>query len=294
MGQYYHQIILGENRKSIKAFFYAHKYGNGLKLMEHSYVNNNLVNAVVNYLLDHNGGRLVWAGDYADNETVTLPVAETLPIWQKEVAEGRTTLSHTAFRKTSPLCQKESEETLYSRCNGDGVLDYDDSERDAVYAFVNRDKKELFILWDCVVDVNGYRVHPLPLLTAEGNGRGGGDYWGSNQRFVGTWARDFIEPIRWNERGRIDALLNEQGYTKITPCFFERYALKSEVRTLAKLVSVAIEDFGQGMDGGVNIHEDKDFLTELHEALKAIPNIPAEFRNRPKPKPKAEPATANA
>ena len=34
--------------------------------------------------------------------------------------------------------------------------------------------------------------HPLPLLTAEGNGRGGGDYRGPNMDMVGTWARDVI------------------------------------------------------------------------------------------------------
>jgi len=34
--------------------------------------------------------------------------------------------------------------------------------------------------------------HPLPLLTAEGNGRGGGDYDGPNMDLVGTWARDVI------------------------------------------------------------------------------------------------------
>jgi hypothetical protein len=34
--------------------------------------------------------------------------------------------------------------------------------------------------------------HPLPILTAEGNGRGGGDYNGPNMDLVGTWARDVI------------------------------------------------------------------------------------------------------
>lgn len=35
-------------------------------------------------------------------------------------------------------------------------------------------------------------IHPLPILTAEGNGRGGGDYLGKQMELVGTWARDFI------------------------------------------------------------------------------------------------------
>jgi hypothetical protein len=36
------------------------------------------------------------------------------------------------------------------------------------------------------------QIHPLPLLTAEGNGRGGGDYHGSDEDLIGTWARDVI------------------------------------------------------------------------------------------------------
>jgi hypothetical protein len=35
-------------------------------------------------------------------------------------------------------------------------------------------------------------IHPLPLLICEGNGRGGGDYDGSNYDLCGTWARDVI------------------------------------------------------------------------------------------------------
>jgi hypothetical protein len=35
-------------------------------------------------------------------------------------------------------------------------------------------------------------IHPLPLLTAEGNGNGGGDYYGENKNMVGIWARDII------------------------------------------------------------------------------------------------------
>lgn len=291
MGQYYHPIILGKNRKSIKAWFYSHKYGNGLKLMEHSYVDNNFVNAVVNYLINNGGGRLVWAGDYADDEKVRLTMAETLPIWQKEVAEGRTTLSHTKFRATSPLCFKQTEQNLYSRCTKKTeVEDYDTSYPQGAEFFVNHDKKEIIELYEVTTNCDGYQVHPLPLLTCEGNGRGGGDYWGSNQRYVGTWARDFIQPYGWGDRNTITDLINNKGYKKIYPCFFERYALKSEIKNLAKMLSVAINDFGAGLDGG-DIYEDHKYLAELHEAIKGLPEIPAEFR---KYADKKEPATANA
>jgi len=32
----------------------------------------------------------------------------------------------------------------------------------------------------------------MSLLTAEGNGQGGGDYWGKDEKKVGMWARDVI------------------------------------------------------------------------------------------------------
>ena len=37
MGQYYYPIILDENGKII-VWMYAHEYGNGLKLTEHSFI----------------------------------------------------------------------------------------------------------------------------------------------------------------------------------------------------------------------------------------------------------------
>jgi hypothetical protein len=48
-----------------------------------------------------------------------------------------------------------------------------------------------------------WKVHPLPLLTCEGNGRGGGDYHG-NSKFIGVWARNVIsieetEPVGYKE-----------------------------------------------------------------------------------------------
>ena len=35
-------------------------------------------------------------------------------------------------------------------------------------------------------------IHPLPILCSDGNGRGGGDYNGTNMDFVGRWAYDKI------------------------------------------------------------------------------------------------------
>jgi len=45
MGQYYKPISIDK-----MTFLYSHDYGNGLKLMEHSYIGNNLVNTVESLL----------------------------------------------------------------------------------------------------------------------------------------------------------------------------------------------------------------------------------------------------
>jgi hypothetical protein len=49
------------------------------------------------------------------------------------------------------------------------------------------------------------------LLTAEGNGRGGGDFEGIGEKFVGTWARDIIS---------VEKEL-PKGYKQIRPNFIE-------------------------------------------------------------------------
>jgi len=64
LGQYYYGINLDK-----REFLYPHKYDNGAKLMEHSYLENNMLNAA-EHLLSPKGEwhrtRLVWAGDYMD------------------------------------------------------------------------------------------------------------------------------------------------------------------------------------------------------------------------------------
>jgi len=35
-------------------------------------------------------------------------------------------------------------------------------------------------------------IHPIPIMTCSGNGRGGGDYQGINMDLVGSWANDIV------------------------------------------------------------------------------------------------------
>ena len=59
---------------------------------------------------------------------------------------------------------------------------------------VNYTKKQFVRYDECVLNNVGWILNPLPLLTALGNGKGGGDYFDNSPDFdkVGIWAGDSI------------------------------------------------------------------------------------------------------
>tara|TARA_R100001082_G_C4363230_1_gene160450 strand:- start:1761 stop:2273 length:513 start_codon:yes stop_codon:yes gene_type:complete len=134
---------------------YTHDYGSLSKLMEHSYINNDFVE-IVEYMLSPKGKwhkhSFVWAGDYADEE-------------------------------------KNSEKNLYMIAKEIQLKDY--PEGSSGRYIVNHTKKQYVDKDILPEDEEGWSVHPLPLLTCEGNGRGGGDYRLWND-CVGYWSRDKI------------------------------------------------------------------------------------------------------
>jgi hypothetical protein len=159
MGQYYKPVILADDKKTIKAFGYSHDYGNGLKLMEHSYLGNEFMLRIEREL-EGNPQRLVWAGDYAGYE--------------------------------------ESEnDNLYGICCENESLKLpviEIKEHECRY-IVNHDKRVYIDKEPIEGEMWGeqeYKIHPLSLLTSEGNGQGGGDYRGRNSSACGSWARDKI------------------------------------------------------------------------------------------------------
>lgn len=167
MGQYYIAILLGhegEAREFIRCWLESYSFGGGAKLMEHAFIGNGFMEAVER-LLSPLGpfwkSRLVWAGDYADSE----------PGYVVE-----TNLHRAAY---------DEEEEKRQVVSGDYLPE------DYIYV-VNHTKKQYFIKDEVQLVNNMFRIHPLPILTAEGNGRGGGDYRGTNQHLVGSWARNVI------------------------------------------------------------------------------------------------------
>ena len=156
MGQYYYPIVLDENGKKIIVWMCAHNYNNGLKLMEHSYLGNNFVSTFEFGLSPegpHYKSRVVWAGDYADKEP-------------------------------------DQEKNLYQMCDEYTMISPQVKETKMYRYIVNHNKKQ-FVDKTKVPKQENFALHPLPLLTCEGNGRGGGDYRGESP-LIGSWARDII------------------------------------------------------------------------------------------------------
>jgi len=104
--------------------------------------------SAVEYLLCPEGmfykSRLVWAGDYADNEP-----GSDMNVYQLSEGKRRKEYSHNT----------------------------------SAYRFIVNHTKKQYV-------AKGNSVNLLPILTAEGNGRGGGDYYGTIP--AGSWARDVI------------------------------------------------------------------------------------------------------
>lgn len=156
MGQYYHPIILDAVGK-IVVWMNAQNYENGLKLMEHSYLKNSFVNTF-EFGLSPEGpyykSRVAWAGDYADLE----PGHDT---------------------------------NLYAMCHEYNLI-RPEPKSTLKYRYVVNHSKKLYVDKSKIPCPTGcYTIHPLPLLTVEGNGRGGGDYH-TDSELVGSWARDII------------------------------------------------------------------------------------------------------
>lgn len=162
MGQYYKPAILGKNKKTVQKWVYSHEYNNGLKLMEHSWLGNDFVLAFES-LIYNNPQHVVWAGDYASN------------------CKGR-------------------KSNIYDRCkDSNEAKPTANLKADNVRFIINHTKKQFVDTFNTLkstanwIGDEDYRIHPLPLLTCEGNGGGGGDFFGDdNHRIVGSWARDLI------------------------------------------------------------------------------------------------------
>ena len=180
MGQYYQPTVIDKKGK-VLGWVYSHDYGNGLKLMEHSWLTNSFVNAVITLFMPggkFNKQRLVWAGDYANN-------------------------------------QKGFKENEFNRCTDAKQLKPDVPKQSEVnkFPFLVNHSKQVFVKVNKLIKKDSWEIHPLPLLTCDGNGQGGGDYFGKDPNgLVGSWARDVISVEAKKPEGFAEVIFDLKEY----------------------------------------------------------------------------------
>lgn len=186
MGQYYTPVLIDEENGDEKRYS-PHNYGNGAKLMEHSYIGNRFVETICNEILEH-PMRVAWVGDYSDG-VVDEDKYKDIPNIKRFIEiESDVTLGH-----------------LYAN-----PKEVNGNVSSINYFILNHTKKEYIRMYTYAFN-NNTNIHPLPLLTSIGNGEGGGDYFGSCKELCGSWCGDVIE---CNYYDNISSILDE--YKNIT------------------------------------------------------------------------------
>jgi hypothetical protein len=169
MGQYYKAVVLNKTKRTPIAFVSPYDFGGGAKLTETAWMKNDYVGFVEGILLIE-PKPIVWAGDYADEEPNTDKNLYCM-------LDGVPKMTHDA--------DIPSDKSVYD-------FDFGTALPKRFKYLVNHDKKEFVDKTKTPLDSDGWQVHPLPLLTCEGNGRGGGDFRGDEKDLVGRWSRDVI------------------------------------------------------------------------------------------------------
>lgn len=171
MGQYFTPICI--HRTGLVKKFDAHNYASGYKLTEHSWIGNELVGAVMNYLASNNC-YLAWVGDYAgdgenDNKYKKKDdFQEVFKYYERQTGLNWLFCGSNLDTTKGYLWNKTKNEYLDMK----------------EYIMENKEQMPMSLEVKC--------VHPLPLLTSIGNGAGGGDYFGTDEEYVGSWACDEI------------------------------------------------------------------------------------------------------
>ncbi len=190
MGQYYRCVFLNENQKPITSVV-SYDFGSGAKLTEHSWAKNPFVRFVERQLMI-TPQRVVWSGDYADEEdpsTITpfeikALADEKSEYWNSKVLKEKGINLYSLSDIVGKLTHDENVKSKYEH-------DYKSVAPLTAKYLVNHDRKEFVDKSKTPKDNDGWQMHPLPLLTCEGNGRGGGDYRGESD-LIGIWARNII------------------------------------------------------------------------------------------------------
>jgi hypothetical protein len=174
MGQYYAAVVIDGNGEitNLNLTLKGVEY-NGVKLMEHSWLGNYFCQELC-YRLSQKAKRLMWIGDYAESsdlENIDKKLFEKAykKVWSKR--DSRVQMENTFNAANFTIRGKYI--VNYSK------KEYVDIEKYVASLNIANPEKE-------------WIIHPLPLLVAIGNGKGGGDYYGVNEDQVGRWCGDVI------------------------------------------------------------------------------------------------------
>lgn len=183
MGQYYRPLVIYPDEKMVT--LHSFDFDNMQKLMEHSWIGNNFVNAV--YTLIHNNPcRVAWFGDYTKEEAEEfnkkLHEGESISKFYNSVWGNR------VIKPTSPSEFKEYNLEIFLDIDTKGTYLINHTQK------IYLDIGEYIAANKFTAGKNQWVwcINPLPLLTACANGAGG-SYYGINMKDVGTWAFDEIE-----------------------------------------------------------------------------------------------------
>lgn len=208
MGQYYIAYVRN-NKANVIRKYHPHDYDCGLKLMENAFMLSPVVLSVLKDI-HHAPKSVAWEGDYmsitmtAENaqrnikfhDAILLPASKEKIEGFREMKDfaGAYLINHTKkeFVNYKNWVAKNARVEMYEYTNADG---------------------------NHVKGADIYCLDPLPILTAMGNGNGGGDYRGANMEEVGRWAMDEIEFNYLSEC--CDPKYN--GYKEICPKFVDEY-----------------------------------------------------------------------
>lgn len=165
---------------------YSHEFDNGLKLMEHSWIGNAFVNCIYSEILK-NPKRIAWIGDYSNDFDDSQPEAYHRnltfeqfcvyydAVWGEDV-------KHLGKDEMIP----EAETLMDVNTNGTYLVNHDQKQFLDIGKYIKR-----------ATTSDGWCANPLPLLTACGNDRGGGDFYRSADAVgyekIGIWAFDTLE-----------------------------------------------------------------------------------------------------
>jgi hypothetical protein len=174
MGQYF----IAVNVNTLE-FCYSRDYDNGSKMMDHNYMGNRYVGAVMKLLSKNQPWykcKLCWAGDYAKKKQEDFFPGDAVLTLVSKMTNGEDTNLYDQIINT-----------------GKKIIVKSMSPKIEKKRFILNHSKMLYIDCSKIKEAeDGFTVHPLPILCSDGNGQGGGDYHGFNEELAGDWCGDVI------------------------------------------------------------------------------------------------------